>query len=496
MTKLSKAREYVVQNKDKVNQEYRLGYHVMAEIGWINDPNGFVYYNGEYHLFYQYYPYDSQWGPMHWGHVKSKDLVKWEHLPVALAPDMYYDADGCFSGSAIEKDGKLYLMYTGHTSADPGNPQNIRQIQNVAVSEDGIEFKKILANPVISTKDLPENALPQDFRDPKVFKYGEDYYVVIASCNVDKSGQILLYKSKNLLDWSYVGILARSENKLGKMWECPDFFKLDGEDVIVVSPMSLPRDGDRYCNTSSSVYIVGNFDFESCKYDYDTIEEIDAGFDFYAPQTMIDDKGRRILIAWMQMWGRTMPTHEENHKWAGAMTLPRELRLIDGKLFQSPVEEMKNYRVNEVSYKDVTVKKSLILEGIEGQNIELELEVDFLASNKFGLKVLKDEENETVMYYDKAEGKFVFDRSKNGAELLGEEKDEDIKFVRKVAVALSNNKLRLRIFIDRSSVEVFIQNGQKVMSSTVYPKSSAKAIEFFTDGKVIIKGLNKWEIKL
>lgn len=496
MSKLSKARDYITQNKDMVNPEYRLGYHVMAEIGWINDPNGFVHYNGEYHLFYQYYPYNSQWGPMHWGHVKSKDLVKWDHLPVALAPDMYYDADGCFSGSAIEKDGKLYLMYTGHTSTDPENPQNTRQIQNIAVSEDGIDFEKVRVNPVIATRDLPEYALPQDFRDPKVFKHGDDFYVVVASCNVDESGQILLYKSKDLLNWTYVGVLARSENKLGKMWECPDFFHLDNADVLIMSPMALERQGDKYCNTSSVVYILGNFDFEKCKYDYHTIDEIDAGFDFYAPQTMIDDKGRRILIAWMQMWGRNMPSNDENHHWAGAMTLPRELRLMNGKLYQNPVEEMKNYRVNEINYKDITINGSLTLEGVQGQSLELEVEIDALSSNKFGFKVLKDEENETVMYYDRKEGKFVFDRSKNGRTLLGAEQHEDIKYVRRVAIPLSNNSLKLRIFIDRSSVEVFIQDGEKVMASTVYPKSTAKGIEFFSDGEVIIKQLNKWDIQL
>jgi beta-fructofuranosidase len=496
MNKLSKAREYIAQNKDKINQEYRLGYHVMAEIGWINDPNGFVYYNGEYHLFYQYFPYASHWGPMHWGHVKSKDLVKWKHLPVALAPDMYYDAGGCFSGSAIEKDGKLYLMYTGHTNADPENPQNIRQIQNIAVSEDGINFDKVTQNPVISTKELPQDALHQDFRDPKVFKHGEDYYAVVASCNVDESGQILLYKSRNLINWTYTGVLARSENKLGKMWECPDFFKLDGKDVLVVSPMGLSRDGDRFCNTSSCVYIAGDFDFENCKFDYDSAEEIDSGFDFYAPQTMIDENGKRILIAWMQMWGRKMPTHEQQHGWAGAMTLPRELKLVNGKLYQNPVEEIKKYRINAVSYKDLTIKDSLSLEGIEGQNLELELHIDFLESNKFGLKVLKDEENETIMYYDKIEGKFVFDRSKNGEDLTVEEKDSDIKYIRKVAVNLSNNRLKLRIFIDRSSVEIFIQDGEKTMTSTVYPRPTAKKVEFFTDREVIIRELNKWDIQL
>jgi beta-fructofuranosidase len=496
MSKLNKARNYVEENKDKVNQEYRLRYHVMAETGWINDPNGFCYYNGEYHLFYQYYPYNSQWGPMHWGHVKSKDLVKWEHMPVALAPDMYYDADGCFSGSAIEKDGRLYLMYTGHTNPDPEKPENIRQIQNIAVSEDGIEFTKPDANPVIDTRDLPDHALLEDFRDPKVFKHGENFYVVVASCNKDRSGQILLYKSVDLLQWTYVGVMARSENKLGKMWECPDFFQLGNHDILIVSPMSLERDGEKYCNTSSSVYILGNFDFEKCSYNHHNIDEIDGGFDFYAPQTMIDEKGRRILIAWMQMWGRNIPSHDKNHGWAGAMTLPRELKIIEGKLYQSPVEELKIYRTNGLSYKNVVVNEKLSLEGIQGQNIELEMDIDSRESVKFGLKVLKDEENETLMYYDKSQEMFSFDRSRNGEELAGVETYEDAKYVRKVSAALSDNKLKLRIFIDRCSVEVFIQDGERVITSTVYPKAEAKAIEFFADNEIIITELNKWDIRL
>jgi beta-fructofuranosidase len=468
----------------------------MADTGWINDPNGFCYYNGEYHLFYQYHPYSSEWGPMHWGHSKSKDLVKWESLPVALAPDMYYDANGCFSGSAIEKDGRLYLMYTGNTDSDPGNPENLRQIQNIAISEDGINFIKSKANPVISTRDLPESAIPQDFRDPKVFKYGKAFYSIIGSRNEDGSGQLLLYKSENLLQWTYAGTLAKSENKLGKMWECPDLFEIDGTSVILMSPQFLERAGDKYCNVHSSVYILGHCELENCSFESKLIEEIDSGFDFYAPQTLVDEKGRRIMIAWMQMWQRNFPTNEKNHGWAGAMTLPRELKIINGKLYQLPMEEVKAYRVNQVHYKDIELIKDLTLKEVEGNSVEIELEIDFLKANRFGMKLLKDSENETVIYYDKEQGKLILGRSKNGEKLVDILAPEVVDDIRKVAVDLLDNKLKLRIFVDRSSVEIFIQDGEKTMTSTVYPKASATAIEFFSDKQVIIKELYKWEIKL
>ena len=131
---VERANQFIQKNKDEVNRKFKPKHHFSAEIGWINDPNGFVYFQGEYHLFYQFYPYDSVWGPMHWGHAKTKDFVNWEHLPVALAPDMPYDKDGCFSGSAIVKDDVLWLMYTGNVEQEDGT---IRQIQNMAYSKDG-----------------------------------------------------------------------------------------------------------------------------------------------------------------------------------------------------------------------------------------------------------------------------------------------------------------------------------------------------------------------
>ncbi|GFZ32102.1 beta-fructofuranosidase [Clostridium zeae] len=496
MNKLENARDYIKQNKDRVNPAYRPEYHAAAEIGWINDPNGFCYFNGEYHLFYQYYPYASQWGPMHWGHIKSKDLVKWEQLPVALAPDMYYDASGCFSGSAIEVDGKLYLMYTGHIDPDPGNPVNIRQIQNIAVSEDGINFEKIAENPVIGTKDLPEHALVQDFRDPKVFRRGDEFYTVVGSRHVDGSGQILLYKSENLIDWSYLGVLARSKNKFGKMWECPDLFEIDDTSVLIMSPQFLQNDGDKYCNIHSGVYLLGNCNLENCSFDCNTVDEIDGGFDFYAPQTLLDENGRHVMIAWMQMWDRTLPTNVKKHGWAGAMTLPREIKIVNGKLHQIPVEEIKQYRINQISYNNIMVEDFLSLEGIEGQKIELELTIDSQEAVKFGLRLLMDESNATVMYFDRKEGKFIFDRSKNGEDLGGVETNESKMGIRKTAVELWDNKLKLRIFIDRCSVEIFIQDGERAMTSTVYPSDTATNIEFFSDKQIIIEELNKWEIKL
>lgn len=255
---VDRANEYIEANLHTVVDTYRYKYHAMAPIGWINDPNGFIYFGGEYHLFYQYNPYSALWDTMHWGHAKSSDLVTWERLPVALAPDQDYDQNGIFSGSAIEIDGRLYVMYT----CVNGNSQ----LQCVAYSEDSLTFTKVPENPVIDTSQLPENAQPQDFRDPKVFKRGDLYYVVLASKTKDETGQILLYQSEDFINWSFKSVLLEGTREHGVMFECPDLFELDGKDVLIVSAIQMPKVGNHYENIDSVVEFVGTVDWDTGKF--------------------------------------------------------------------------------------------------------------------------------------------------------------------------------------------------------------------------------------
>lgn len=496
MDQIKRANEYILQNHTKVNNTYKPSYHLSAPIGWLNDPNGFSTYKDEYHLFYQYYPYDSKWGPMHWGHAKSDDLIKWEHLPVALAPDRSYDRDGCFSGSAIEDDNKLYLFYTGNIQADEYSGEAAYQVQNMAVSEDGIVFHKVEENPIITTLQLPENSVVAHFRDPKVINIEGIYYMVVGSLDTNNRGQVLLYESDNLYNWNYKGVLLKAKKEWGNMWECPDFFELQGKAVLISSPQFLTKKGDNFWNVFSSIYIIGDLNLETCQYDYQDIQEIDYGLDFYAPQTLIDKNGRRIMIAWMQMWNRQIPTHIKGHYWANAMTLPRELKIKDGKLYQYPIDEIKRYRKNKVSYKNISVIDSVKLDKVEGQKLELELEIDMEEATEFGLAIFKSKSEQTVMYYNREREKFVFDRSESAEDLGGDEVEKQTKDTRQVYIPLVNNKLNLRIFLDRMSVEIFIQDGEKVMTSTVFPAETSTMIEFFSTGTSIIKSLNKWDIEV
>lgn len=471
--------------KGVTDHEWSLQYHVMPQANWMNDPNGFTMFNGEYHLFYQHHPYTPKWGPMYWGHVKSKDLVHWEHLPIALVPSELYDIDGCFSGSAIEKDEKLYLFYTGNKWTGPDQDIDLKQVQCLAVSEDGVNFEKIDGNPVIEA--TPSGDIhPNHFRDPKVWKEGDFYYCVLGSQTKDRIGQVLLYRSPDLLKWEFVSVLARGTGNMGYMWECPDLFSLAGEDVLVMSPQGVKPEGDLYHNLHQSVYVLGQLDLDKGDFQFGQFQLLDYGFDFYAPQTTLDQQGRRILVGWMAMWESDMP--EQEHHWAGAITIPRILTIENNRMKYVPAPELEKLRHDHVSYLNVPMDGHKSFEGVEGDCLELNVSVDMKQSSEFGMKLRMDRlgKEETVLTYNVEEKQMILNRDYSGKGPGGE---------RKAPVEVEKGNLQLTIFLDKSSIEVFIQNGEKVMTARIYPSLQSKGIEFFSDGEVRISKLDKWSLK-
>lgn len=293
----------------------RLSYHFEPQKGWINDPNGLCQFGGEYHAFFQHNPFAARWDTMHWGHAVSKDLLHWEELPIALYPDMPYENDGgCFSGSALEKDGVLYMMYTAVS-------KGLGQTQCIATSRDGRHFEKYPGNPVIAQSPVDPHS--KDFRDPKIFPYGDEYRMVCGA-GVEGLGSILLYKSRDLLHWEYIGPIFESRD-YGPVPECPDLFPLGGKWVLMFSRMD---------ETRASQFIVGEFDGQS--FTPESYQIVEKGKDFYAPQTFLDGKGRRVLIGWLYGWKREPDPDAVR---AGALTIPRELSLVGGRVHNYPVEE-------------------------------------------------------------------------------------------------------------------------------------------------------------
>lgn len=476
----SVADSYIVHSLASVGKAYRHTYHAMPPIGWMNDPNGFCYAFGKYQLFFQFYPYGAAWNSMHWGHFTSEDFVKWQLCPTALAPNGRAERDGCFSGSAIVRDGKLYLMYTSVL----GN----RQTQSLAVSEDGLRFEKL--GEVIKGDLLPPHCARSDFRDPKVFVRNRRYYALLGSLSVANEGQILLFSSPDLMQWEYVGTIRRDNLTPRGIYECPDIFEFGGKDVILCSPQGYATQDWRFENLHSSIYMVGNLDVGKGTFDKQSEDEIDGGFDFYAPQTTRTPDGRIVMIAWMQMWSRTMPTAQ--HGWAGSMILPRELTLRDGKLIQQPVREIERYRKNHVRYADVPLTQSVRLNRVEGVKTELNVTFDLGSAKRVGVRLFEDEKHGVRIYYDRTRDRVIFDRSQMGVEIACDVKERDAA-VRSVKVDVSDNLLSMRIFLDVSSCEVFLNGGERTMTGNVYSEGSK--ISFFAeDGPARIVSLDQYDI--
>lgn len=490
MDLLKKANDYIASKKHEVKTDYRHHFHLMPPVGWLNDPNGFVYYKGEYHLFYQFHPYDSTWGPMHWGHAKSKDLIHWEELPVALAPTEEYERDGCFSGSAIVVGEELFLMYTGHVDSLGVK----KETQCLAVSDDGIHFYKKTFNPVISEKELGNHGDIAEFRDPKIFKKEDSYFCVVATKTEDNRGKILMFQSKNLIDWQFYSVVLEGKEGQGVMWECPDLFHLDGKDCLIMSPIEMKSVGIQYKNTSSTVAFIGKMDWKTGKLSVDNFHEIDRGLDFYAPQTCVNDCGERIMIAWMQMWHRNIPTHDLGHLWSGAMSFGRRLRIEDNCLLQEMIPTLYDYLELEKEVSNVVIEEFIPyeLENVIKKNTYINLRVDLSETKVMTLHLSNKQSEKIELILDVASGIFSVNREHTGFFIKGIE--EEILLERSMYIPLNKENVQIEILRDTSSVEVFIDK-KYALTVTFYEKNSYENWEMNAVGKIEVRALEFYQIK-
>ena len=490
---LEKARKYEFTQGQQIKAEDRPAFHITPYVGWMNDPNGFSCYKGEYHLFYQYNPYNTHWDSMHWGHVVSKDLLHWDYLPAALAPDQDYDKVGCFSGSAIElEDGRQLLMYTAvdREILEDGTARDV-QTQAVAVG-DGKDYVKYDKNPVLTFKDLPEGASKADFRDPKIWKEKDgNFYCVIGSRPADGSGQILLYRSKNGFEWEFVSTLAENKNRYGKMWECPDFFELDGKHVLLTSPQDMLPEGLEYHNGNGTLCIIGEMDQDKYTLKEQFAQSVDYGIDFYAMQTLGTPDGRRIMIGWMQNWDTCANNRIPKGKWFGQMSLPRELSIKDGRLIQKPIWEIENLRTNKTEYKNVAFEDVIRLDGVDGRCVDMEITLRPAdAQNiykKFAVRFAQNDTYHTAVSFRPYESVLKIDRKFSGSRRA-------IIHQRRSLVNSENGEIKLRLILDRFSAEIFVNDGEHVMTATIYTDLEADGISFFADGKVEMD-VTKYELK-
>ncbi|EKT64943.1 glycoside hydrolase family 32 protein [Providencia burhodogranariea] len=464
--------------RKSLNKQFYPEYHLATYAGWLNDPNGLIYHEGLYHAFYQHHPFSSDWGPMHWGHATSKDMVNWQHQPIALAPGDEYDRDGCFSGSAISHEGKLYLFYTGHIWLDgEGNDSQIYQSQCLAISEDGIHFEK---KGVI----IPSPEGYMHFRDPKVWYQDARWWMVVGARDSLDQGQILLFSSDELLHWSdEYQVLAKTDDKNVYMWECPDFFPLGEQFVTLFSPQGKKPQGHQYRNRFQNGYLVGNWSPNQPYEITNQFTEIDFGHDFYAPQTFLAEDDRRIAIAWMDMWESNMPSKVDG--WAGCFTLPRELTLNDqGKVLVNPIRELTSLRQEAIEIKpSVLAKNQTIVLHSDASACEIELIWDLQQSpaEKFGLAIGNGAE-------------FFIDGQTQQLTLSRHYPEHVISDYRCTALPQTRH-LKIRAFIDKSSLEVFINDGELCFTSRIYPQEGERALTLFAinQSAKLLKG-TMWQL--
>lgn len=445
------------------NQPWRPQYHFTAPKSWINDPNGLVYFKGFYHMFYQYNPYNCNWGSMHWGHAISEDMIHWRHLSIALYPDEKYDAHaegGCFSGSAVVYNDKLYIFYSG-TIKEEGK---VIQTQCLVTSDDGITFKKYEENPVI--REYPQECGSQDFRDPKVFQHKGKWYMVVGTSlgGADKGGdgRVLLYSSEDLYHWHFCKSIFESNGKLGTMFECPDFFPLRDKWILTCSPMYHPE-------MKKAIYCVGTMDFDSFEYKVEYLGDIDVGFDYYAPQSFIDAKGNRVCIAWQNGWlwmpwcENFGPTSSEN--WRGCMSIPRRISLDESNCLKfEPVEEIKNLYKNIDEVQDFYIseeKTYLTIADPYSYRLKIEADVNKITSRAFEIGLRGKADRAVFIYVDLLSNIITFDR--NNA-------DSYVKGRVSCPIHVKDGKVNIEILIDKSCVEIYVGEGSSCMTSNIYPE--------------------------
>ena len=482
MTLLEKANEY--QEKYRADKSERPEFHVAPPVGWMNDPNGFSFYKGKIHLFYQYHPYSTEWGPMHWGHCVSEDFVKWEELPVALAPDRPYDAAGCFSGSAIEDGDRHVLVYTGVMDSDGGDGSAIQQ-QCLAVG-DGLHYEKVEENPVVPWERLPLGFSKEDFRDPKMWREGDTYYLVAGNRNERQQGQVALFESDNLREWRYVSVLADNQGKYGTMWECPDFFPMEDKHVLIVSPMNMQADGSEFHNGNQSIALIGEYDRQRHHLREEQVVALDPGTDFYAAQTMQVPDGRRIMIGWMHSWD--MDIKPAGQKWNGMMTIPRELELREGTLYQNPVRELEKYRKDPVICDNIEISGACRVPGVKGRALDVSLEIREGDFEKFSVQFAKDSAHFVQFCYDRAAQEIQYDRTYSGV-------DRDVVCQRSMRIKKAEKTLKLRLILDKFSAELFVNDGAQAFSTTFFTPLEAEDIEFLCDGTARVH-IEKYRIAL
>lgn len=442
--------------KDNKVDKYAMLYHLTPKVGLLNDPNGLIQYKGEYYVFYQWNKFEMDHSYKCWGYFKSKDMVNWNDMSVALLPDMYFDKNGVYSGSAIEADGKINIFYTGNVRTELGERKSY---QCKAESCDGRIFEKkgvIFETPPGYT---------EHFRDPKVFKGKNNWWIIVGAQTDKKEGAIALYKSYDLNTWEYCKTMFKDKS-LYNMCECPDILRFEEGDILLCSPQT------RYQNEviGKCGYFKGHFLEEKEEFkSEDSFKEIDYGFNFHAPQTFTDENGRTIIYGWMS--GMTeeeeekLPTREFGY--VHSLSIPRVLTYKNNILYQNPIEELKKLRGDEEIWNGNESKTF--------SSFQLEFLFDFpeVMKEDFAFKM---RDNIIEIKYDVTLNLISIKRYNWSTNKVQEK-----------IVNLEENLKNMRLFLEESSFELFINDGKYVCTLRYFCEENSNDINIKYDDDIKIK---------
>lgn len=460
--------DYVKDLKKQVDaSNWRTNYHIQTETGLLNDPNGFSYFNGKWHLFYQSFPFGAAHGLKSWQHMTSKDLIHWESEGLAIVPDSIYDSHGAYSGSAIPVDEKLFLAYTGNVRDEAWERHSY---QLGAWMNGQGEIEKVV-EPLIQQ---PPKGITAHFRDPQIIRYEDEYLMIIGGQTDNEKGEVLVFTGQSLADWQYQGLM-RIDGDLGFMVECPNLLFIEDQTLLLLCPQGLDKSVLDYQNVYPNTFILADrYLKEENKLKNPAPQQLlDEGFDLYATQAFTAPDGRCLSIGWIGLPEMTYPTFDEG--WAHCLSLVKELTIKGGKLYQYPVAETKQLRKNceklELDSAEKLIKET-------ENSYELQLEIPANSQGMIHLFSDKNNKKALTFSYDTEEGIVKLDRSKTEYPLnpeFGEIRESAIK---------QNQPLTLAIYVDRSTCEIFINGGEKVLTANYYPAEDQKKLVLEANNKI------------
>lgn len=471
--------DYVKELKMSIDSSnWRLNYHIQPQTGLLNDPNGFSYYNKKWHLFYQAYPMGPVHGVKSWFHLTSDNLIDWKKEGFALLPDSDYDSHGVYSGSAFAVKDKLFLAYTGNVRNKDWERSSYQLGAWMDKNNHIIKEKK----PFIAA---PPKGYTNDFRDPQVFYQEDKYYLIIGAQNDAHEGKVLTYTSKDLISWELIGELSFTKEKMGFMVECPNLVFIEGKAVFLFCPQGLDKNILSYKNIYPNTYIIADsFDIETNTLTSpSSLKNLDEGFDVYATQAFNAPDGRALAVSWIGLPELPYPSDKEG--WAHCLSLVKELSLKDGKLIQLPASETKELRGNKQQIQGHLTEKRLLLSTTKN-SYELNLQLEQGAKGTLSLLTDQQMNSALTLSFNTENGTITVNRENYGVDFERESENQR-------SFSIPQDALSLQVFVDRSVIEIFINDGQKVVTARVFPKNDQTGI--ILEGENSLFSGNIWTLR-